>query len=366
MLDRWYRYINTDKTYTYNRDGQEINRPVQEKVYFDDPVVDNFSLEPKNKVPMDQNFVGISNYFLDYWGYILGPQVAFTYIRYVRHVYTQGFEPTIGLKKMATLMGISLNTLKKYLEELEKYGFVAIFYKDTKTTEKGKELIKTIIRIKVRKTIPYLTPDLVEKLPKELQEQHEKDLASLEKTSSITHEELKSIDEIFGINIGYQNLTPENDELSTGYQNLTPENSSDRVSKIDTTPYQNLTPLENNINTIGLDWTVLSEPDFLKVFEANGIDPNSKGATILYKITKDEKASSDQLSETLQQLNEQLNKGVFIRNEFGWIRSKLRELVAQEETHLQIKNASPSKNSDQKSLDEKKKTEPGKYDDVYL
>ncbi|BAE82599.1 hypothetical protein [Desulfitobacterium hafniense] len=415
MLNRWYRFANTDKTYTYERNGQEIKRPIQEKISFDDAVVDSFSLEPKNKVPMGQNFVGISNYFLDYWSHILGPNAAFTYIRYVRHIYTSSYEPIISLNKMATYIGISINTLKKYLSDLEHYGFVAIFYKDTRMKSKGKEMTNTLVRIKVRKAIPFLTPDLVGRLPKELQDKHKKDILDYEKTSSITHEELRSVDEIFGITSAistpYQNLTPESEDSSTPCQNLIPGNEEtftpcqnlipeneetstpcqDQIpenkeiptpcqdlipgnkdedihtlSNFDIPPYQNLTPLENNNITIGLDCIGLGDESLAKVFVDNGIDPQSSGAVKILDMTLAEGASSDQMDEAIQQLNQQLKNGVFIRNEFGWLRNKLREIIAQEKTHVQLQKSQVPRKKHAKKANHREAPKKDKYEAFYL
>lgn len=372
MFDRWYRFSDTDKKMTYERQGQEVKSPIKEKIYFDDPVVDSFSLEPKNKVPMDQNFTAVSNYFLDYWGNILGMDAAYTWIRYVRYVYRANWEPNFSLTKMAKIMGIAINTLKKYLGILETYGFVAIFYKDTKSLEKNREVTKTLIRVKVRKSIPFLTPDLVELLPPDLKAHHSRDLAEYEKTGSINHEELRGVDEIFGLNTGHQNLTAENEDLSTSHQILTTENTAENIhtpSNFDATPRQNLTPKENSINTIGLNCTELGKLSFEKTLIENGFEPESRGSRQIINITSEEGASSDQLAETLQQLNEQVEKGVFIRNEFGWIRNKLRELIAQEETYIQRQRTKPyqgKKVTKKEVKQEEKLPNPDKYKDFYL
>lgn len=251
--NQWYRFSLTDETVTYERSGKSVSKPVQEKIYFTDYVVDAFSLEPREKVPFDQNFTAVPNYFLDYWGYILGMDAAYTWIRYVRHVYRTGFELTLDTSKMAKFMGLSHNTLKKYLSILESYGFAAVFYKDTKVMVGNREQLKTLVRVKVRKSTPLLSPDLVRRLPIELQRYHSNDILELEKSKSIVFEEMRSIDAIFGLNqlkesTGCQNLIPENADLSTGCQNLIPsisEGDIHTVSNFDITPYQNLTPLEN-------------------------------------------------------------------------------------------------------------------------
>jgi len=250
--NQWYRYNSTDQILTYKRSGKTVDNPIQEKIYFSDEVVDAFTLEPKNKVPFDQNYTVIPNYFLDYWGYLLGVDASYTWIRYVRYVYRTGFEPTMTIAKMAKFMDISRNTLKKYISILEAFGFLAVFYKDAKVTEGNRERVDTSIRVKVRKSIPILHPDLVEQLPVELQRYHARDIVEMEKSMSIVNEELKGVDEIFGLNKssdlpGGQNLTAENEGLSTACQNLTTENTKIVIhtpSKIDTHPHQNLTPLE--------------------------------------------------------------------------------------------------------------------------
>lgn|GEM_PF-3484026 len=265
METKWYRFNATDKISTYQRQGISVKTPVQEKIYFSDDVVETFSLEPRNLnnvVPFNQDYTGIPNYFLDYWGYILGMKAAYTWIRYVRHVYRPGFELFRSLSEMAEIMGIAKNTLKEYISILESYGFLAVFYKDVKSQKGG--TIETHISVKVRKTIPFLTPELVERLPIKLQKNHKDDIANFEKTSSITYEEFRGIDAIFGLNISTpgQNLTPLDEtegDLSIGGQKITSVNEPNAIhaqSNFDLTPGNNLTPEKNisqedylNINT---------------------------------------------------------------------------------------------------------------------
>lgn len=252
MDNNWYRFNTTEKTSTYHRKGVLVENPVQDKVYFSDEVLDSFSLETKHTVPFDQNFTAIPNYFFDYWGYILGMKAAYTWMRYVRHVYRPGFEQKRTLASMAKLMDISKNSLKEYISILEEYGFMAVFYKDNK---KVNEKNNTEIRIMVRKTTPFLTQDLVNKLTPELQNYHAKDIAEFEKTSSVICDDLKSVDEVFGLNTtssGDQNLTTldkKNESLSdisTGDQNLTPiDNENDALSDISTRG-QNLTSVNKS------------------------------------------------------------------------------------------------------------------------
>ena len=251
--NQWYRFNSTEQTSSYIRKGKPIETPVLDKIYFSDEVVDAFSLEIKNNVPFNQEFTAVPNYFFDYWGYILGMKAAYTWLRYVRHVYRAGFEIHKSLSDIAEFMGITKNSLKKYIAILEDYGFVAVFYKDI---NKSESIINTEVILKVRKNTPFLTPDLVEKLPPKLQSYHARDIADLQKTTSVSYEQLKGVNEQFGLNISRgQNLTPidntNKDDLPTGGQNLTPLNEAQVIhpgSNFEPGLGQNLTPKENTLS----------------------------------------------------------------------------------------------------------------------
>ncbi len=148
MDNQWYRFNTTDKIFTYKRKGTPIENHIQDKVYFSDKVVDSFSLEPKHVVPFDQNFTAISNYFLDYWAYIVGMKAAYTYIRYVRHVYKLGFEPNKSLSNMAKIASVDSGSWATISELVLSYRAVLSNIRASHSVETPSCLaLRIIIRI---------------------------------------------------------------------------------------------------------------------------------------------------------------------------------------------------------------------------
>jgi len=83
--------------------------------------------------------------------------------------------------------------------------------------------------------------------------------------------------------------------------------------------------------TITSVWTEEDWP-LIKVLGDEGYDPDTDSTIKLGRIAKAEQANSDQLREALQELNKQKT---FINNQFGWVRTKLRELKARDELYFQ-------------------------------
>jgi hypothetical protein len=87
------------------------------------------------------------------------------------------------------------------------------------------------------------------------------------------------------------------------------------------------------------DWTAEDWP-LIKVLGDEGYDPDTDSAIKLGRIAKDERISSDQLREALQELNKQKTH---IDNPFGWVRSKIRELKSRDELYFQRVQRVPNK-----------------------
>lgn len=187
---KYYRLIKTDRTETYTRHGKPVSKPVFEKIYYSAEQVEKLSLETGDLLPdLQGHKTIIPNYFLDFWTPILGLNVAFTYIRYVRQVYSENQLLKIPLYKMAQMMGISIPTLRNHLDKLEEYGFICRFYEDI-------DLNQTEVTIKVRKTIPLISGELLNSLPKMIQKEHSNYIKFVLKTQSTEYQEVPSINEI--------------------------------------------------------------------------------------------------------------------------------------------------------------------------
>jgi len=88
---------------------------------------------------------------------------------------------------------------------------------------------------------------------------------------------------------------------------------------------------ENTITENTSDWTESDWP-LIKVLGDEGYDPDSASAVNLGRIAKAENSNPDQLREALLEMDKQES---YIKNQFGWIRAKLRELKVRDELYFQ-------------------------------
>ncbi|OMF76743.1 DnaA N-terminal domain-containing protein [Paenibacillus glucanolyticus] len=186
----YFRYVATAEKVprTRTRDEQTIEDlvKVNKKVYFTANEVAAFSLEGfgKSLIARSGNKTIIENYILDYWQPILGFQATMVYINYHRMCINNDM-PFRSIDNMAETMGISRQTLSKYLDVLESYGFVMRFWAENKK----KTGMNDATRVKVRASIPLLSEDLVAQLPDSIRESHNEYILRLSESYDIELEE---------------------------------------------------------------------------------------------------------------------------------------------------------------------------------
>ncbi|MEN0645520.1 helix-turn-helix domain-containing protein [Alkalicoccobacillus gibsonii] len=179
---QYYRIENTGQyiNQPYMVDGKECLRknPVQKKVFFPEDVVKEFSLNVYGKnVEADilsGNFTQIPNYYIYFWQPFIKSQCLGLFLTLLSHCYQRDY-CFPSLNTLAAYSGHSKNTIKKYLDVLEEYGLIFRFNVINPEDDRkhGHHLEDTPL-IKVRNKVPFISKELLNKLPKELQYQHEK------------------------------------------------------------------------------------------------------------------------------------------------------------------------------------------------
>ncbi|WP_145142270.1 DnaA N-terminal domain-containing protein [Paenibacillus sp. Y412MC10] len=186
----YFRYVATTEkvSRTRKRDDQKIEDlvTVNKKIYYTPSEVAAFSLESfgKSLIARSGNKTIIENYILDFWQPILGFQATMVYINYHRMCIKNDM-PFRSIDNMAETMGISRQTLSKYLDTLESYGFVMRFWAESKK----KSGMNDATRVKVRASIPLLSEDLVAQLPDSIRESHNEFILKLSESYDIELEE---------------------------------------------------------------------------------------------------------------------------------------------------------------------------------
>lgn len=190
-LYRFYRLVPTGEKETRIRNGKPVEVSLNQKEYYSEKDVAEFDLEEYSKLlpDMNGNVTIINNYFIRFWGPVLhkknGGIIAYTFIILRSYCWDKDYT-WISLSTLEEQLTVSRPTLKQYLEVLEKEGFIIRFWreeKDSKKTEQG------TILIKVRRAIPYLTKEKINKLSDNMKREHEKFLRKIEKESRLEFEQ---------------------------------------------------------------------------------------------------------------------------------------------------------------------------------
>ena len=179
---QYYRNENTGQyiNQPYVKDGKQLIRknPVQQKIFFPEDVVKEFSLNVYGKnVEADilsGNFTQIPNYYIYFWQPFIKGEGLGLFLTLLSHCYQRDYcYPS--LTTLASYSGITKNTLKKYLDILEKYGLIFRFNVINPEDKRkyGHHLDDSPV-IKVRNKVPFISKELFDQLPKELQHQHDK------------------------------------------------------------------------------------------------------------------------------------------------------------------------------------------------
>jgi len=164
----YYRYVETGNKYPRQRSkkgkdsGVEIETyyvPELEKRVFTEDEVRAFSLDKYgHHIPyVDGEITILNNYLFDYWGYYLNAEGLALYAHLKRHAYGKKDWCFPNLELISLKMDKSQNTIRNYLEILERYGFI---YKFNVINEDRDNLEESSI-YKIRKKVPLLTEKLL-------------------------------------------------------------------------------------------------------------------------------------------------------------------------------------------------------------
>lgn len=123
-----------------------------------------------------EDFTIVSNYLMDFWGAIMGNCAVDTYLHLKRHAYGKKDYCYVDIDLIALKMKRSKNTVKKYLDQLEEYGFIAIFHRMDKE-DRGRDVSPLF---KIRRYIPMITKDMYDSLNPKLQKLHDSFMSDLE------------------------------------------------------------------------------------------------------------------------------------------------------------------------------------------
>ncbi|NKQ18569.1 DnaA N-terminal domain-containing protein [Brevibacillus laterosporus] len=164
---------------------QTYDQEVLQRVYYTYQDFQSLRLEKLGvNLPIDnKGFTTISNYFLDFWGAVMGATATSLYIHLTRYCYGDKDFCFPDLPTIALKMQITTTTLNKYMDILEQHGFIFRFW--LQNPEENNNDCGIIY--KVRRTIPILSRELVENLPKPFQTMHDQ---YIEQIMEVTHIEL--------------------------------------------------------------------------------------------------------------------------------------------------------------------------------
>ena len=296
--------------------------------------------------PYFKKYTSFQNEIFEYG---LSGEAFMTYSYLLHYCYNQNNTAYPSIGTIAKGLNKSYRSVIRYIKELEDKGVI-------RRQHRYKDGLKT--------SNIYIMTDL------------ESHIAEKKKSAIISESEAAPSDRIdTSENTGFSDdrcdkiVTTENNRCVnsvTSESEKNPENPD--MTKL-THSEEKMTNLSHKegLDWIGLDWTEQTNIAFAKVFTEMGIDPYSKGAEQLRAITLEENGTADQLATAIELINEQIDKGVEIRSRFGWLRNKIREIVAQDEL---FKNRPPvkSKKKPKKTPSVRPSNKPkyGKYEDFYL
>lgn len=118
--------------------------------------------------PDTEDFTIVQNYLLDFWGAIIGDAVN-VYIHFKRYAYGKKDFCFPDIELIALKMNKSVNTIKKYIDILEEYHFVAKFNRYDATD--NNRAVSPFF--KIRRQIPLITADMYNELDPKLKKLHD-------------------------------------------------------------------------------------------------------------------------------------------------------------------------------------------------
>ncbi|MCY8467307.1 DnaA N-terminal domain-containing protein [Bacillus atrophaeus] len=190
-LYRFYRLVPSGEKETRIRNGKPVEVSLNQKEYYSEKDVAEFDLEEYSKLlpDMNGNVTIINNYFIRFWGPSfhkkMGGIIAYTFIILRSYCWDKDYT-WISLSTLEEQLTVSRPTLKQYLDVLEKEGFIIRFWREAKDSKKTEQ---NTILIKVRRAIPYLTKEKLDKLSDSVKREHQKFLRKVQKESHLEFEQ---------------------------------------------------------------------------------------------------------------------------------------------------------------------------------
>lgn len=171
----------TPKKRTVRNKTQTYFEEELERLYFEEDTIRQLSLDKfsQNLPYRDGDLTIIHNYIFDYWGYFLKAEGLALYGHLKRYCYGDKDYCWPNLDLIGQKMRMSRNTVKTYIDLLESYSFIIKF--NVQNADKNNNNESPLF--KVRKKVPLLSQELIEHLPRVLQEDHDRYLQKLMATS---------------------------------------------------------------------------------------------------------------------------------------------------------------------------------------
>ncbi len=150
---------------------QRYEQDVLQRIYYQFDDFKSFSLDKLGvSIPArNGDITSIDNYFLDFWGNIMGAEATVSYIHLLRYCYGMKDVCFPDLQTIADKMGKTAKTVSGYLDTLENHGFIFRFWaQDPNNDNKDVGIF-----YKVRRTIPLLSHEQITMLPASLRRSHD-------------------------------------------------------------------------------------------------------------------------------------------------------------------------------------------------
>lgn len=165
-------YENTDETRVVKgKNNSERQQTVKTQIEIPFENIKKLNLNNRGEnVPEDvRSVINVSRYMLYYWGALMGhgSVVLFLHLREYTDEYTDICYPKIS--ELCQKMNVSRPTLNNYIKALEEHNFIVVVHRLNNFNENK----QTSPLFKLRRTVPMLSIEQVEALPKALRKKHD-------------------------------------------------------------------------------------------------------------------------------------------------------------------------------------------------
>lgn len=178
--DKKYAHFRNVKTGQYEvkkgKGNSERLMPIIEKRKIPFEEIKSFKLDTIGTLAptLDtEDFTIVNNYLLDFWSACISSEAVQIYLHLKRYAYGKKDYCFPDIDIISMKMGKTRNTVKKYIEVLEKHHFVAMFGR-CDITDNNRDVSPLF---KIRRHIPLITEEMYESLPDKLKEKHDEFMA---------------------------------------------------------------------------------------------------------------------------------------------------------------------------------------------